>query len=73
LAEFRSREDADLTTYGWINKTQGIVRIPIQEAMNLIVEKKLLPIREGTNAPPSGPSTLQLQQQRPVNAEGRKE
>lgn len=70
LAEFRSREDAELNSYGWINKTQGIVRIPIQQAMNMLVEKKLLPTREGTNAAPSGPSPLQLQQQRPVNAEG---
>jgi hypothetical protein len=72
LAEFRSREDTELNTYGWINKTQGIVRIPIQQAMNMLVEKKLLPVREGTNAAPSGPSPLQLQQERPLNAEGGK-
>ncbi len=70
LAAFRSREDAELNNYGWINKTQGIVRIPIAQAMNMIVEKKLLPVREGTNTAPSGPSALQLQQERPVNAEG---
>jgi hypothetical protein len=70
LAAFRSREDTELGTYGWINKTQGIVRIPIQEAMNLIVEKNLLPIRQGTNA--TGPSVLQLQQERPLNSEGTK-
>jgi hypothetical protein len=72
LAAFRSREDADLNGYGWINKTQGIVRIPIQEAMNLIVEKNLLPVRQGTNAAQTGPSVLQLQQERPLNAEGAK-
>jgi hypothetical protein len=70
LAVFRSREDTELNTYGWINKTQGIVRIPIQEAMNLIVEKNLLPVRKGTNAVSTGPSTLQLQQERSANAEG---
>jgi len=68
LADFRSREDAELNAYGWIDKTQGIVRIPIQEAMNLIVDKNLLPMR--TNAATTGPSTLQLQQQRPTSAEG---
>jgi hypothetical protein len=72
LAAFRSREDVDLNTYGWINKTQGIVRIPIQEAMNLIVEKKLLPVRQGTNPAQTGPSVLQLQQERPLNADGAK-
>jgi hypothetical protein len=70
LAEFRAREDKDLDTFGWVNRTQGIVRIPIQEAMNLIVEKKLLPVRAGTNAPQTGVSALQLQQGRPTNAEG---
>jgi hypothetical protein len=72
LAAFRSREDAELNSYGWINKTEGIVRIPIQEAMNLIVEKNLLPVRQGTNAAQTGPSVLQLQQERPVNAAGTK-
>src|SRR5580765_2293246 len=72
LAAFRSREDADLNSYGWINRTQGIVRIPIQEAMNLIIEKNLLPVRQGTNAAQTGPSVLQLQQERPLNAEGTK-
>ena len=72
LAEFRSHEDTELSTYGWINKTQGIVRIPIQQAMNMLVEKKLLPVREGTNSAPRGPSPLQLEQQRPINEEGAK-
>ena len=72
LSAFRSSEDAELNGYGWIDKTQGVVRIPIQEAMNLIVEKNLLPAREGTNLPPTGPSPLQLQQQRPTTAEGMK-
>ena len=70
LADFRSREDANLNTYGWINKTQGIARIPIQEAMNLIVEKNLLPVRTDSNAVQTGPSSLQLQQKRSINAEG---
>jgi hypothetical protein len=70
LADFRFREDADLNSYGWINKPQGIARIPIQQAMNLIVERNLLPVRQGSKALSTGPSTLQLQQERPVNAEG---
>jgi hypothetical protein len=72
LAAFRAHEDADWNTYAWINKTQGIVRIPVQEAMNLIVQKNLLPVRQGSNTAAPGPSTLQLQQERPTNAEGDK-
>lgn len=72
LADFRAREEADLNTYGWINKAQGIVRIPIQQAMNLIVEKNLLPVRDGTNAVNKGPPPLQLQQERAAKADGGK-
>jgi hypothetical protein len=72
LADFRSRENAELNTYGWINKTQGIVRIPIQNAIDLIIAKNLLPVRENTNAAKTGPSTLQLQQERTSNAKGGK-
>jgi hypothetical protein len=70
LEDLRAREDSELNTYGWIDKTQGIARIPIQEAMNLIVEKGLLPVREGARASQTSVSTLQLQQGRPTNAEG---
>jgi hypothetical protein len=38
--------------------------------MNLIIEKKMLPVRESTNAAQPGPSPLQLQQERPVNSQG---
>lgn len=72
LSDFRAREETELNTYGWVNKTEGIVRIPIQQAMNLILEKNLLPVRQNTNSPAPGPSSFQLQQERPVNAEGAK-
>lgn len=72
LADFRSREEAKLNSYGWIDKTQGIVRIPIEEAMNLIVQKNLLPVRQTTNLAQTGASSLQLQQERPSTAEGAK-
>ena len=41
LIDLRAREDAILNTYGWVDKTRGIVRIPIREAMRLTVERGL--------------------------------
>ena len=41
LADLRRREDALLGTYGWVDKNAGIVRIPIEEAMRLTVERGL--------------------------------
>ncbi|HUA82445.1 MAG TPA: hypothetical protein VMB85_01205 [Bryobacteraceae bacterium] len=39
LQEFRAGEDKLLTTYGWTNKSDGIVRIPIDQAMNLALQR----------------------------------
>jgi len=45
LRELRAREDSMLHTYGWVDKESGIARIPIDEAMKLIVSKGL-PVRQ---------------------------
>jgi len=45
LREFRSREDALLDSYQWADKAAGVVRIPIGEAMKLVVQRGL-PARE---------------------------
>jgi hypothetical protein len=36
LAAVRARDEAELNSYGWINKTSGIVRIPIDRAIDLL-------------------------------------
>ena len=41
LRELRAREDAVLTSYGWVNKAEGVVRIPIEDAMKLTVRRGL--------------------------------
>ena len=41
LAALRAQEERTLTTYGWVDKNAGIVRIPIDEAMKLIVQRGL--------------------------------
>ncbi len=64
LAKFRATEQNELDTYGWINRTAGVVRIPIARAMDLVLERGL-PTRSQTNATATGPSSYQLQQQRP--------
>ena len=37
----RAREDAVLTTYGWVDRNTGVARIPIERAMDLLVERGL--------------------------------
>jgi hypothetical protein len=46
LADFLAEEDRTLTTYGWIDKGAGVVRIPIDRAMKLAVERGLPARRE---------------------------
>jgi len=64
LEAFRAKEETELNSYGWINRTAGVVRIPIARAMDLLLERRL-PVRTGTNTPATGPSPYELQQQRP--------
>lgn len=45
LRELRAREDAILRTYAWVDKSSGIARIPIEEAMKITVQSGL-PARE---------------------------
>ena len=41
LQRLRSEENLTLGTYGWIDREQGVVRIPIERAMDLIAERGL--------------------------------
>jgi hypothetical protein len=47
LRALRAREDAVLNSYGWVDKTAGVVRIPIDEAIKLTVQRGL-PVRQGS-------------------------
>ena len=64
LKKFRVSEESELNTYGWINRTAGVVRIPVARAMELTLERGL-PTRSETNGTATGPSSYELQQQRP--------
>jgi len=50
LKGVRAAEEQTLSTYGWVDQQKGVVRIPITQAMDLVV-KKGLPVRAAT--PPS--------------------
>ncbi len=44
LQVYLQHEREILDTYGWVDRKDGIVRIPIQRAMALLLKQKLLPI-----------------------------
>jgi hypothetical protein len=41
MNKFRTQEEIILDTYDWVNKQQGIVRIPIDQAMKIIAQQGL--------------------------------
>ena len=45
MSELRQKQDAILNGYGWVNREAGIARIPIEDAMRIVVERGL-PARE---------------------------
>jgi len=51
LKQLRQAEDEKLSSYGWVDEEAGIARIPIDRAMDLLVQKGV-PVRE--TGPPGG-------------------
>jgi hypothetical protein len=45
LQKFRAEEDHLLTSYGWVDQNAGLVRLPIDRAKTLLLERGL-PVRE---------------------------
>ena len=39
LTEHRKKESAEATTYGWVDQKAGVVRLPIDRAMELTVKE----------------------------------
>jgi hypothetical protein len=67
LRQFTEDQDRKLATYNWVDKDKGLVQIPIDRAMELIVERGL-PVRP-ENVRPGGstavPSSAPAKKQSP--------
>ncbi|HUM02987.1 MAG TPA: hypothetical protein VL084_11915 [Thermoanaerobaculia bacterium] len=50
LQTLRTKEDAVLATWGWVDRTKGIAEIPVDRAIEIAAERGL-PIRYGNPAP----------------------
>jgi hypothetical protein len=59
LTELRAAEDVDLNSYGWIDRNAGKVRIPINRAMQLLLDRGLPDVG-------AGQTPLSLMQARPA-------
>ena len=50
LQALRAEEEKVLSSYGWVDQDAGIVHIPIDRAMDLLLEQGL-PVRDTTSSP----------------------
>ena len=46
LQDLRAKQQSLLTGYGWVNREAGVARIPIEDAMRMVVARGL-PVPEG--------------------------
>lgn len=59
IMNFRLGEEAALQQYGWVDKDAGVVRIPIHDAMRLVLERRMLQSRpQDPAAQPAPPSAI---------------
>lgn len=53
LQEIRAHEEHILESYGWVDRQRGVVRIPIERAMDLLLERGL-PVAPSSSSSPAG-------------------
>ena len=41
LKKYRAAEEVELGSYGWVDKSNGVVRIPVRRALDLVLERGL--------------------------------
>jgi hypothetical protein len=74
LKAYQAEENARLTSYGWVDKNAGVVRIPIERAVELSLERGF-PVRAGSATPgtAAGIAKLEATQTKTASAETRPE
>lgn len=56
MEAFRKREDQLLTTYGWTDRAAGQVRIPVDKAMELLIQRGLPARQQVQGTAPAKPT-----------------
>src|SRR5207244_526994 len=68
LDDFRTAEERKLNRYGWVDKQRGIVRIPIERAIDLIAQRGL-PTRGSGMQDSSGKTSEQMRQEKALKTQ----
>jgi hypothetical protein len=60
IADMRKTERAELENYAWVDRSKGIVRIPIDRAISLLAERGLAPTGKEVAAESAGTSAPEV-------------
>lgn len=72
LKLLRERQSRDLDSYGWVDRDRGIVHIPIDRAIDLVLERGMLTARGSAPAAGAAPEKqVAPEKARPVRGKGR--
>ena len=68
LKQYKEAQDEILNSYGWVDQQAGVVRIPIERAMDLLLQKGLpvrgaAPPKQSAPKPPEKSPDLRKEQQ----------
>jgi len=55
MKEMQEKENRELTQPAWVDRQQGIVRVPIDLAMEVMISKGLSPVQSASPSKPSPP------------------
>jgi hypothetical protein len=64
INDFRLKEEQTLNSYGWVDEKTGVVRIPIERAMELVAQRGLPTTPKAGSVPPSDVNTANQAAQR---------
>lgn len=64
IHDYRAAQERLLTTYGWVDEQAGVVRIPIERAIDILAERGLpaVPVPASPPAPAARPEAPQAEQ-----------
>jgi len=65
INDFRLKEEQTLNSYGWVDEKAGVVRVPIERAMQLVAQRGLPTTPKAGTVPPSAVNTATQAAERP--------
>ena len=56
IAQVRAVQNSSVDSYGWVDRAHGVVRIPVEQAMDMILARGGLPARQAPESAGAAPA-----------------